>query len=160
MIEKELTEKLLKFLRDYLNFYKSFLEIESEKYNDLANNNVTTLDGHVRKEEAFMLKARGLELERDKLVAQTGSPKATFRQLIPMFEPSLQPQAKSIFDELSQVTLDLKEINLRCNQLTELKLHRIEKDVSKLKNNPELQRIYSSKAEEGSTPPSILSKKV
>ncbi len=99
-------------------------------------------------------------MERDKLIAKTGSPESTFRQLIPMFEPSLQPQAKSIFDELSQVTLNLKEINLRCNQLTELKLHRVEKDIGKLKNNPELQRIYSSKAEEGSTPPSILSKKV
>ena len=143
MIDKELAEKLLEFLRNYLNFYKSFLEIESKKYSDLANNNVATLDAHVRNEEAFMLKARGLELERDKLVAQAGGPKSTFRQLIPMFEPALQPQAKSIFDELSQVTLNLKETNLRCNQLTELKLHKIEKDINILKNNPELQRIYS-----------------
>lgn len=160
MIDEELAEKLLKFLREYLDFYKSFLQIESEKYNDLTCNNIKSIDERVKTEEVYMLKSRGLEIERDRLVAQTGNPKATFRQLIPLFDSSLQPQVQEIFDELSRVMLNLKEMNLNCNKLTELKLHRIKTDLNKLKNNPELQKIYSSKAEKGFAPKSILSRKV
>lgn len=160
MIDKELAEKLLKFLRKYLDFYKGFLQLESEKYNDLTCNNIKSIDERVKTEEVYMLKSRGLEIERDRLVAQTGNPTATFRELIPMFDSSLQPQVQAIFDELSQVLLNLKKMNLNCNKLTELKLHRIKNDLKKLKNNPELQKIYSSKAEEGFAPKSILSRKV
>ncbi|MBW7573343.1 flagellar protein FlgN [Caproiciproducens faecalis] len=160
MIDRKLAEKLLQFLSEYLDFYKNFLQIETEKYDDLSNSKVETIDAHVKTEEAFMLKSRGLEAEREKLVSQTGNPKATFRQLIDLFEPSLRPKAKEIFDELSQVMLNLKEINLRCNNLTELKLHRIQTDLNRLTNHPELQKVYASKLGEGAVPPSILSKKV
>nr|WP_319488418.1 flagellar protein FlgN [uncultured Caproiciproducens sp.] len=160
MMDKDLADKLLKFLRGYLIFYKEFLQLESEKYSDLTSNNISSMDERVKTEEAFMLKSRGLELERDRLVALTGSPNATFRQLLPMFIPSLQPEAKEIFDELSRVMLDLKEMNMRCNHLTELKLHRVKIDLNKLKNNPELQTIYNAKIHEGTMPPCVLSKKV
>ncbi len=160
MINKTLSDKMLPFFQKYLAFYKDFLQLETDKYNDMANNIVSTLDKRVKTEQAYMLKSKGLEIERDKLVAQTGSPKSTFRQLIPMFDPSMQDQIREIYEELSQVLLYLKEINLRCNQLTELKLHKIEIDCQKMSKNPELQKQYDSRAREGHVYKSILSKKI
>jgi hypothetical protein len=161
MIDKSLSEELLLFLQQYLAFYKEFLLLEADKYDDMVNNRLNLLDERVKNEEACMLKSRGMEIERSKLWAKAGSPEVTFLQLIPLLDSSLQDKAKEIYDELLQVLYDLKETNLRCNQLTELKLHRIEADIEKLKMNPELQKQYDAKAIlEGYSPSGILSKKI
>jgi len=56
--------------------------------------------------------------------------------------------------------LDLKQTNLRCNQLTQLRLHRIEIDLQKIAKNPDLQKHYDSRAREGHVYKSTLSKKI
>lgn len=160
MIEQSLAEELFQFLQRYLVFYKEFLQLETDKYNDLAINNVSSLDNRVKTEEVFMLKSKGLELERDKLVARTGKTDTTFRELIPLFGQPLQEQVKNIYNELSKVLLDLKEMNLRCNYLTELRLHRVETDLKKLENRPELQKLYNAQAREGGTSGGLFSKKI
>lgn len=160
MIEQTLADELLHFLQRYLAFYKEFLQLETDKYNDLSINNVSALDERVKAEEVFMLKSKGMELERDKLVACTGKPEAKFRELIPLFDEPLQKQIKDIYDELSKVLLDLKEMNIRCNYLTELRLHRIEIDLKRLENRPELQKLYNAQAREGRASGGFLSKKI
>ncbi len=160
MMDQSLADELFRFFQRYLSFYKEFLQLETEKYDDMAVNNLALLDQHVKKEEVFMLKSRGLELERDKLVTRTGKPEATFQELIPLFEQPLQEQIRQIYNELSKVLSDLKEMNLRCNYLTELRLHRIQIDLKKLEKRPDLQKLYDAHAREGDAPVNFISKKV
>lgn len=160
MIDQSLADELLCFFQRYLSFYKEFLQLETEKYNDMAVNNISSLDQHVKNEEVFMMKSRGLELERDKLVARTGKPEATFHDLISLFEHPFQEQINQIYNELSKVLLDLKEMNLRCNYLTELRLHRIQIDLKKLEKRPDLQKLYNVHAREGKAPVNFISKKI
>jgi hypothetical protein len=161
MINKPLSDKLLLFLQQYLSFYTDFLQLEADKYSDISQSHISQLDERVNTEEAYMLKSRGLEMERARLWEEAGSPEATFLELIPLFDPSVQEQAKGIYKELLQVLYELKETNLRCNHLTELKLHRIEVDIQKLKKHPELQKQYDSKAaREGYSLSGVLSKKI
>ena len=160
MTDQLLADELFRFFQRYLAFYNDFLQLETKKYNDIAINNVSSLDQHVKSEEAFMLKSKGLELERDRLVARTGKPDATFRELIPLFESPLQEQIQKIYNELSQVLLNLKETNLRCNYLTDLRLHRIEIDLKKLENRPDLQKLYNAQAHPGEAHRNFISKKI
>ena len=160
MINKQLSEELLHFFQSYLLFYKDFLLLETEKFEDMSHNNLRSLDERVKQEQAYLLKLKGFEIEREKLVGQAGDPKTTFRQLIPLFEEPYQKDIKAIYDELSNVLLDLREMNRRCNYLTEIKLHNIAADLNKIRNNPELQNVYNAKAQEGNTPPSVLSMKI
>lgn len=160
MIDKALSEELLLFMERYLSFYHEFLLLETTKYNDMASNNIQALNDHVNNEEAYMLKSKGLELERDKLVAKTGLPKATFRELIPLFEEPEQNKMKTIYNDLHDVLSDLKETNLRCNYLTELRLRRVEIDLQKLEKRPDLQKLYNARARDSSKSASILSKKI
>lgn len=160
MINGQLSEQLLHFFQNYLLFYKEFLSIEAEKFEDLSRNNLRSLDDRVKQEQAYLLKLRGLEIEREKLVGKTGDPKTTFRQLIPLFDEPYRKEIKAIYDELSNVLLDLREMNRRCNYLTEIKLHNVEVTLNKIKNNPELQNMYNAKAKEGKFPPSVLSMKI
>ena len=160
MIDRALSDDFLLFFQRYLAFYKDFLHLETEKYNDITSNNLSSLDSHVKVEEAYMLKSRGLELERTNLMAKTENPKATFKELILLLDKSVQDEATILYHTLSQVLLDLKHTNLRCNYLTKLKLHRIEIDMKKLKNHPEFQSLYNAQALENGISSNILSKKV
>jgi hypothetical protein len=160
MIDRTLSDNFLLFFQRYLAFYKEFLHLETEKYNDIISDNLGSLDEHVKTEQAFMLKSRGLELECARLMAQTESPKATFKELIPLLDPSLQGQVELLYRDLSQVLLDLKHTNLRCNYLTKLKLHQVDINLKKLKDHPELQKLYNAQAHEDGLSSNILSKKV
>jgi hypothetical protein len=160
MISRSLSDEFLSFFQRYLAFYEEFLQLETEKYNEIIANKLDQLDQRVKNEEAYMLKSRGLEAERDKLMAKTENPSATFRELIPLLDESAQAEAQALYDKLSQVLKNLKHTNLRCNYLTKLKLHRIEVNLEKIKNHPELQKLYNAQAVENAASSRILSKKV
>lgn len=160
MINKTLSDELLLFFLRYLAFYNEFLQLETDKYDDMSHNIISSLDERVKVEEAYMLKSKGLEIERDKLIAQTELPKATFLQLIPLFDESVRDQIQEVYEELSRVLQDLKQTNLRCNQLTQLRLHRVEVDLQKIAKNPDLQKRYDAQAREGHVYKSKLSKKI
>ncbi|HBN79986.1 MAG TPA: hypothetical protein DD433_01220, partial [Ruminococcaceae bacterium] len=72
-MEQALAAEFLSFLDRYLSFYRDFLALEKEKYDDIAKGRIDRMDGHVKKEEAFLLRSRGLEQERDRLAARAGN---------------------------------------------------------------------------------------
>lgn len=159
MIENGLADTLLSFFERYLAFYKDFLLLETTKYQDMRENRLEKLSQHVKDEEAYSLKARGLEMERDRLVLQASSSDTTFRGLIPLFDQSRQERAKGLYDELYKVMTSIKETNRGCNYLTELKLHRVQIELRKMKNSPEMQKEYNSRAKECKKAFSIISRK-
>ena len=160
MITEALSEELYHFFNRYLAFYREFLQLETDKCADMACNNLSALPNHVKTEEVYMLKSKGLENERNKLVAKTGLTQPTFQQLIPLLDESTREKVHAIYDELSHVLLDLKAMNLRCNTITELRLHKIETQVRKLEKRPELDKIYTAHAYDRKKSGSILSTKI
>ena len=160
MINKNLSDELLSYFERCLVFYESFLQIETNKYNDVVNDILSALDQHVREEQAYMLRAKGLEMERGKLVAQIENPEANFRELIPLLDDSVREQAKKHYENLSAVLLDIKEVNQRCNQLTELKLHQVQNYLKNLDNQDVMQKGYNNLAQERVKPLNMVSRKV
>lgn len=160
MISQQDAEQLRLFFQDCLSFYREFLELEKEKYDDIAANRLKNLDAQVKKEEVFMLRARGLEQERTRLMALAGCPDCTFRELLPLVEPPARQPLEELFAALGTVLPEVKEANLRCNFLADLRLHRIQTELKKLEKHPELQKVYDAAGREGATKPQFLSKKV
>lgn len=160
MVDRTLSEEFILFFRKYLAFYEQFLHIETEKYNKLVSGEFELIDDQVKQEEVFTLKARGLEKKREKLMMDIKCPKFTFKEIIPQLDPSVQEEASTIYSSLSQILQNLKHSNLKSNYLIKLKLHRIEVNLEKLKNRPDLQKLYNAQAVEDAASKSILSKKV
>lgn len=160
MIDQILSDKLVLFFENYLSFYKEFLQLETDKFNSISNNRIQSMNSLVKSEEAFILRSRGLEIERDKLVARTEIPKATFRELIPLFSSPQREKMEYIYKELSQVFFDLKAMNRRCNCSIEIRLHRIHTAVDKLDKHTGQQNIYTPHAGSGGELTGILYKKI
>ncbi len=144
MIDAALSDKLYVLFSDTLEFYRSFLALEAEKYGDLVAGSPDAINACMTKEQAFIMKAKGLELERHQLLEETGEEKETLRELISALPAEKQPAMRELYTELSRTVNSLKHTNDRCQQLTKIKLRQISKTLSNLEDHPELKRIYGS----------------
>lgn len=160
MLEKETADRLAAFFEDLLAFYRSFLRLEQEKQEDVKAGRLDRLDLRIRDEQAFLLKARGQEKERLALQTEAGVPKATFRELIPLFEPERREAMRKLYEDLSAVMLELKRTNEDCNRLTGAKLHRADAVLERLRNDPGLAAIYDAKVKKAERAAGLFSKKV
>lgn len=160
-MEKSLQIKISDFLRDYCRFYKDFLNLEKEKLDDIRQGRYEALDKHIRNEEAFVLKSRGLEAERLSLMERLGKKDAVFSEIIPMFDETVRPQLLEIFDEFSKTIFELKEVNSTCNELAQLKLTTIQNVLKKMNGEGGLSGIYDKQAKNlGDVKSSFISKKI
>ena len=160
MITKEFSNEFALFLEGYLNFYKGFLEIEQKKYESIVKNDIKSLDNYVIAEQALLLKSRGLEVQRDRLMAQNGNETVSLKEFIPMLDESCYEKVSATYAELSDSLLDLKDINSRSNSLTELRLHKISNQIKRLEKQPELQKAYNNSAKTDIRSMNIISKKI
>jgi hypothetical protein len=162
MLEDKLTEEFLDYFKRLLSFYRDFLQLETEKYEVLLNNRLSLLDNLLRKEQAFVLKSKGLEQERRPLMERTQTPDAVFRDILPQFAPGKREQAQEIYDSLAEILLRMKKINSKCNSLTEIKMRQAKKAAEELKHNPELKQTIGSLSGAGETAETngFLSKKI
>lgn len=156
MLNSSQSGELLDFLERYLAFYREFLALETKKCSDLSANSVDLLMEHLKKGETCMLRSKGMEIERERLMKRFGLPGLTFRQTIPQMDPTQRERAQALYGELSGVILELKEINRRSNTLAQLRLRHTEKKIRELN----ARAGKHAAAGRGAKPSSILSKKI
>ena len=145
-------------MQQYLVFYKEFLDFETKKLDDVANNRIDIMDEHVKKEEVFLLKSRGLEVKREEFLKNAGLESMSMSEVIKTSPEELKGQLSDDFSELSDIVMDLKEINSRCNSMIELRLHRIEKTLNRIEENQQSNYNNSAKSDKKKT--DFISRKV
>lgn len=160
MLDHDLADQFLDYFDRLLQFYTGFLNLEKEKYEGLLNNHLSLLDGQLKKEQAFVLKARGLEHEREVLMEKTQTPGAVFRDMIPQFESGKREKMQKLYDDLSRTLLQLQKISEKANSLTQVKMQKAKRTVQELQHNPELKKIYDQTLSVKDHPSSVFSKKV
>lgn len=145
-------------MQQYLVFYKEFLDFETKKLDDVANNRIDIMDEHVKKEEVFLLKSRGFEAKREEFLKNAGFENMSMSEVINTSPEESRGQLSDVFSELSDILLDLKEINSRCNSMIELRLHRIEKTLNRIEENQQSNYNNSAKSDKKKT--DFISRKV
>jgi len=145
-------------MQQYVVFYKEFFEFETKKLEDVANNRIDLMDEHVKKEEVFLLKSRGFEVKREAFLKDAGLENMSMSEVIKTSPEEAEGKLEGVFSELSNLLLDLKEINLRCNSMIELRLHRIEKTLNQLEENQ--QKDYNNSAKNDKKKTDFISRKV
>lgn len=160
MLDSKTAGRMISYFSGLLDFYEKFLALEQDKHSDLAEGKLNLLDGCMKKEEVFVLKARGLEQERMKLMEQISMPKARFRDIIPLFPADCRGQIQTLYEKLSSVLLKLRETNGENQAITERKLRRASAVIAKAKGHPELEKIYGKSTGSPNQGPVFLSKKI
>lgn len=160
MINGEWSDKLIHFFDGLLAFYKKFLSFENEKYDTIISGKLDQLDSCLKQEQAFVLKARGLDHDRKMLLEEAGAAQDTFREMIPNLEPSRQETMQKLYEEISDTISSIQSMNKRCSQMIKIKLGQVSKVLSQLENHPELKKIYSDKLQNVEQPEGTFSRKI
>lgn len=133
MLTAQHSAELIQLLKQHVAFYREFFEIELAKHEVVTANRINELDSFVVREQAFMLKSRGFEQQREQFLDKVASKKTTLRELIPLVDDeNLRGEVVQLYDELSCALLDLKEINRATNSMVEMRLHRIDSTIKAL----------------------------
>lgn len=160
MVNAEWSDKLIQFFESLLAFYKNLLSFEQEKYDVLVSGKVNELDSYLKKEQAYVLKARGLDQTREKMLEEAGATGGTFRELIPELEVSKQEPMNQLYQEISDTVNQIQNINKRFSKMTHLKLNLVSKILSNVENHPELKKIYVNKLQNTERTESSFSRKI
>lgn len=160
MLDEKTSERMISYFTRLLDFYREFLDFETEKQGYLEQDKLDRLDECMKREQAFVLKARGLERERSRLMQKTPQPQARFREIIPQFPSGRREQIRDLYEKLSFVLTKLKDTNRRNSLLTERKIRRAAGILGRLKGRTELQKIYGRNTGDGCSAPGFLSKKI
>ena len=160
MIDAERSDKLLRFFESMLAFYQDFLTFEREKYNIIVSGELGKLDEALNRAQAVTLKARGLEIDRKKVLEEAGAAQYTFRELIPQVEPSRRGAMEKLYGGISATVADVRQVNERCSRMTRLKMGRVSQILSKIEDHPELKQIYKSNLQNPAGAESSFSRKV
>ena len=143
-------DKLYDLLKENVELYSNFLELEYKKYEAVIKDDISTMDDIVSKEQACYLKMRGLEQKREKILKDLGFADKTLKEIIAFSENEQKLKLTEMYDELNRLIKELKKIQTLCKNIFEVRIHRVDRVMKQL---GEKENAYSSKS-------LILSKKI
>ncbi len=139
MLSNQNCLNIISFLKTYTSFYSELLALEEEKYDIISKNEIELLDAIVVKEQAMILKSKGIEIKRDEVLEKEVGEKIIFSKLIEVFPEEHKQEITDIFNQFSDIVLQIKEINYRCKSLTELRLHKINNAIGTIENKAKIK---------------------
>lgn len=112
-------------IKDFIRLFDALISIEQTKLDSAVANKVSFVEECMNKEQAAILKLRGLEHKREAEQARLGAEGLTFRQIL---EKSSEEDAlilEPLFEELSGKVQDFQSISSSAKEMIELNLHNI-----------------------------------
>lgn len=122
----EHSDELMRVFTDLGELFDQLILFEEKKAECIFQDDIDGLDAFMNEEQAFLLKLRGLEQRREKLLQKSGVEEQTFRQLIQGAKGEEQTAFQSHFEILSDKTGRLKTAIDYTQRLIELKQHGVE----------------------------------
>ncbi|HCX61260.1 MAG TPA: hypothetical protein DHU59_02355 [Clostridiales bacterium] len=132
---------MIDILKESSDLYKSFLELEYEKYDAVIKNDVDALDDIVSKEQVYYMKMRGVDQKREKLVDAMGCKGMTLKEIIETDKIKNNSELIEKYNEFSEIIQEVKKINSLCKTLIEVRMHKIDDALVQL---GERDKTYSN----------------
>jgi len=128
-------EPFCTIIQDMLNLFDDVITFENNKLDAITANDIITLDNYLHDEQAYLMKMRGLESKREKLLNQLGVPGLTFKEIICEFDSPEKETLHSFYDELSLKTSELQESISTTKRYIDLNLHSVTTLLERIEGN-------------------------
>lgn len=119
-------------MEKHIALYTELKKFELEKMKDIAENHYEKLDDYVKAEEAYVLRARGMEVTREKFFEQVGIPGRKMREIIAELPDEYKDKGNQLYDTLSGLVIDVSCINRKCMFMSEIRMHRLQNNIAHL----------------------------
>ena len=128
---QEPLEEFASVIEELTELAGTISQIEEKKTQAAADKEHHKLDGYIQKEQAAILKLRGLEQRRTRLAESLGWKSMTFRQILEHASPKQKEQLEPIFNNLEQQLLELKASRQASERIINVRLHELQVLIAK-----------------------------
>ena len=116
-------------IEDLVELFKELTQIEQIKMEAVKKNMVTYVEDCMNKEQAAVLKLRGLDKKRETCQKEMGFEGYTFQQILDNTTGELNSQLRELFQTLSSHVSLFQDTNESARAMIEINLHNINKAI-------------------------------
>lgn len=129
-------------IEDLIHLFQELIQIEQTKLEAVKNNRITYVEDCMNKEQAAIMKLRGLDKKREICQDKLGYKDYTFQQILSELPDPEDNPLKKLFDTLSRQIKQFQSVNESARSVIEINLHMIDKTLKNSQNG-----IVSDKAQ-------------
>ena len=123
--------ELTEVLAEITELLRQYLPLEEEKLKAVKENKVSIVEDCMLKEQALLLKMKGLDRKREDILKEKGCEGMTLKEVIHRLGEEEKRKAQPVFDEFALIVQNFNSLNEESMKLIRLNLHRIEKETVK-----------------------------
>lgn len=121
-------------IKEFIQLFESLISIEQTKLDAAVKNRVSFVEDCMNKEQAAVLRLRGLEQKREHAQTQLGMKNLTFREILEKTPPDVTAVLQPMFDELSGQVRTFQALSESAKESIEVNLHMIQLASSQTAN--------------------------
>jgi len=118
-------------IEDLILLFQDLIQIEQTKLDAVKNNRITYVEDCMNREQAAIMRMRGLDKKREICQEKLGFKNYTFQQILTESKNHESLQLKQLFDKLSNQVRQFQRVNEGVHSLIEINLYSINKTISK-----------------------------
>lgn len=127
-------------IEEFIQLFEELIPIEQKKLDAAIANKVLLVEECMNKEQAAVLKMRGLEQKREQVQKEMDMDGYTFKQILEKVPAVSADTLQPLFRQLSGQITTFQSISESAKEMIELNLHRIQ---SSLSNDAKTESVYS-----------------
>lgn len=104
-----------------------------KKFDAAVNHKILEIENCMTKEQALILRLRGLEQKRQKIQKQVGYENLTFREIIAKQSPAEKEPLERLFLQMQEHLKEYQKIAKSAEDAMEINLHRIDRTLEQLR---------------------------
>ncbi len=128
---QELLDNFIAVIKDLTVLTGSIAQVEDHKAQAASQKRHELLDGIIQKEQAQILKLRGLEQHRIRQARELGWDSLTFRQILEKADPSEKKVLAPLFTDLERQLKRLGDCRKSSEQIIKVRIHEIETAIAR-----------------------------
>lgn len=113
-------------IRDFIDLFQSLTAVEQQKLDAAVANDLSILEDCMKKEQAFVLRLRGLEQQRDTLQRELNMENLKFREILSRVPDEVNEELTPLFQELSEKVRMFQSVNASAQDAISVNLHKIQ----------------------------------
>ena len=144
-------------IKDLIVFFEEMSDVEKEKLKAVTENNILLLEECMNKEQANILRLRGLDKKREQIQSALSFEKLSFKEIIQLLPEENKTEMNALLNELSLAVSLYKKYSENAKTAIEVNLHSIDHILEHMKHQKNIKNtvyhplknkngIYSNKS--------------
>lgn len=126
-------EEFLKIIKELSEVLTELIAYSEIKVDAAQSNKVSMVDDCLKKEQALVMKFRGFEQKREKLMEDLGFSGKSFQEILSIIEEAKREEAIVAFEGLSQKVQMLQILQAELDVLMKLNIRELEQAINQKK---------------------------